>query len=61
VDYVLERGGKIVAIEVKSGKRSTNRGLNLFLNEYPAARPLLVGTDGIALEEFLKINPNDFF
>jgi len=61
VDFVLEKGNKIVGIEVKSGKRAENRGMSLFLNNYHPERVLLVGTGGVPYEEFLKINPKELF
>jgi predicted AAA+ superfamily ATPase len=54
VDFVVEKGRRLLAIEVKSGrKREGVPGIGAFCKAYPAARPLLVGTGGIAVEEFL--------
>ena len=54
VDFVLRRGRKLVAIEVKSGSRRTSLpGLSSFGKAYRSARKLLVGGDGIPLDEFL--------
>lgn len=54
VDFVVERGRDLLAIEVKSGRRrGALSGLAAFTATYPA-RPLLVGADGIAIEEFLE-------
>lgn len=54
VDFVVERAGKVVAIEVKSGRRRDGLpGMGAFLKAYPKARPLLVGADGIGVEELL--------
>jgi hypothetical protein len=53
VDFVLRRGKRLVAIEVKSGsRRASVRGLSTFGNAYRSARKLLVGGDGIPLDEF---------
>ncbi len=55
VDYVLRRGKKLVAIEVKSGRRRDGLpGIQQFCREFPKARPLLVGADGIPLVEFFE-------
>lgn len=55
VDFVLARGSRILAIEVKSGVRSERRpGLSKFGEIHPSARKVLVGADGIPLEEFLS-------
>ena len=61
VDYVIEKGKKIIAIEVKSGKDSVNKGLDLFNREFHPYRLFLVGTDGIPLEKFLSMNPAELF
>ncbi len=55
VDFVLRRGKKLVALEVKSGRRKGSLpGLKQFCHEFDTAKPLLVGADGIPLEEFLS-------
>lgn len=61
VDFVLEKGEKIVAIEVKSGIRSDNAGMTIFAGKFNPEKVLLVGTGGIPCEEFLKINPKELF
>lgn len=55
VDFVLQRGPKLVAIEVKSGppRRSDSRALEAFAERFRGATPLLVGENGIPLNEFL--------
>ena len=58
VDFVLQRGPKLVAIEVKSGppRRSDSRGLDAFAVRFDgsaALRTLLVGAGGVPLNEFL--------
>ena len=48
------RGRVVTAIEVKSGrKREALSGLAAFSDAFNPARTLLVGGDGIAVEEFL--------
>lgn len=54
VDFVVQRGSRAVAIEVKSGRRRTSvRGMAIFAKRHGAHRQLLVGGDGIPLEQFL--------
>ncbi len=54
VDFVVRVGRTVTAIEVKSGRsRNTFPGLAAFGAAFPKARRLLVGADGIAIEEFL--------
>lgn len=59
VDYVIERGSKFVAIEVKSGKDSTNDGMGVFDSKFHPKALYTIGTDGLSIEEFLKMNPTD--
>jgi predicted AAA+ superfamily ATPase len=61
VDYVMEKGTDVVAIEVKSGRDSSNKGLALFEQEFHPRGLFLVGTDGIPFEKFLSMNPVDLF
>ena len=62
VDFVLRRGPRIVAIEVKGGaKIGLLRGLDAFRERFRPSRILLVGEGGIPLEEFLMAPPNQWF
>ena len=61
VDYVLQKGSRVVAIEVKSGKDSTNRGMSVFEQKFHPAALYTVGTDGVPLEEFLLMSPSELF
>jgi hypothetical protein len=55
VDFVLQRRKKIVAVEVKSGaRRQSLRGMSGLLKIRRSARPLLVGGQGLTLDEFLS-------
>lgn len=59
VDFVLSGPGRITAIEVKSGRRRTTvPGLAAFCQRVPQARPLLVGGDGMPVEQFLQTPVN---
>jgi len=54
VDFVLHRGKTAVAIEVKSGRRRESlTGMEAFGRQFKPRRKLLVGGQGIPLEEFL--------
>lgn len=55
VDFVLRRGRRLTAIEVTSGRRKDSLpGLAAFVAEFGPARTLLVGGQGIPLDEFLS-------
>ena len=54
VDFVIRTGRVVVAIEVKSGRSpSAFPGLKEFTANFKSARALIVGGDGIPLDEFL--------
>ena len=54
VDFVIERGPKLAAVEVKTGRdRSSGRGLTAFRQRYEQSRTVLVGPGGISLAGFL--------
>ena len=62
VDFVMRKGRRLVAIEVKSGRRRDSLpGLDSFARRHPAVRRLLVGADGIDLEDFLLADPPSWF
>jgi predicted AAA+ superfamily ATPase len=54
VDFVLRRGGMVVAIEVKSNRsKETLPGMDAFALAFKPQRKLLVGGQGISIGEFL--------
>jgi len=54
VDFVVKAGRRLAAIEVKSGRApQAHRGTAAFAAAFKPQRSLLVGGDGIELEEFL--------
>ena len=54
VDFVVRSGSILNAIEVKTGrKRDTLAGMAAFADAFRPERKLLVGSDGVAIEEFL--------
>lgn len=61
VDYVLRRGGEIVAIEVKSADADSISGMRDFLRKYPHAKPYLVGGQGMPLENAFTLSAADLF
>ena len=55
VDFVLERGPYLLAVEVKSGAfRGPHAGLDAFRDRFPRARTMIVGEGGVPLVEFLS-------
>ena len=62
VDYVLKRGPRTIAIEVKSGTNSGRlRGMEKFNERFHPFRSLVVSEDGIPLNEFLTVPAQYWF
>ncbi|NIR51761.1 ATP-binding protein [candidate division KSB1 bacterium] len=62
VDLVLQRADQLLAVEVKSGlTKGRIEGLNAFKQKFPKAQLLLVGGDGIPLEELLQRDIKHWF
>jgi hypothetical protein len=56
VDFVVESNRRLTAIEVKSGGAPPDRsGIEAFQRAFDPDRVLLVGGDGIGIEEFLSL------
>lgn len=56
VDFVVRAGGRLTAIEVKSGRASsTLPGMLAFTRMFNPDRTLLVGDDGVSVEDFLSV------
>lgn len=54
VDFVVHAGRRLAAIEVKSGRaRNARSGLDAFATSFQPDRSLIVGSEGIDLEQFL--------
>lgn len=55
VDFVARAGRRVIAIEVKSRRAAhVQPGAAAFADAFKPERTLLVGSDGVALEEFLS-------
>ena len=62
VDFVLTRGRRLVAVEVKSGaRRPRTRGLEQFAERYDVRAALVVGAGGVPLSEFLSAPAGAWF
>jgi len=61
LDFILEKGNKLIGLEVKSGTKADNAGTAKFMEKYHPEKVLLIGTGGIPYEEFLKMNPTEIF
>lgn len=61
IDFVIEKSGKLIGLEVKSGRRAENMGMKIFAQQFNPSKTFIVGTGGIGIAEFLRINPSDLF
>ncbi len=62
VDFVLKKGKKLVAIEVKSTTKMGHlSGMEKFSREFPVWKKLFVGAGGIPVKEFLSVSPEYWF
>ena len=61
VDFILERRGKIIAIEIKSNDSQSTRGLEVFKNKFKPYKLYLISNRGLSWQELLRINPADLF
>lgn len=62
VDFVLERGQRLVAIEVKSGSVPNKlAGMDAFAKNFGDCRRLAIGDGGIPLAEFLSYPAEHWF
>ena len=61
VDYVMEKKGRLIAIEVKSNDERTNSGLSEFKKMFNPYMGFVVGEGGITIDRFLSCNPQDLF
>ena len=61
VDFILQSSKKLVAIEVKSGRRQNNQGLPMFSEQFHPDVELVVGGEAFSLEQFLMLNIERLF
>ncbi len=61
VDFVIAHNHQCIAIEVKSGRRTMNKGLSVFSQKYQPKHAFVVGSGGIPIEEFLSLDLSTLF
>jgi predicted AAA+ superfamily ATPase len=62
VDFILQCGDKLIALEVKSGqRREALPGMIAFNKAFKPGQTLLIGEHGIAVEKFLKLSVLELF
>lgn len=61
IDFVLQKGNKTIGIEVKSGRNKLSTGIPAFSRHFNPTKILLVGREGIPVEEFFTIPVANLF
>lgn len=61
IDFVLERQGVLVGLEVKSGATQKASGMNAFRKKKNPDKTYLIGQQGIPWQEFLAMHPVSLF
>lgn len=62
VDFIVSKGAKIIAVEVKSGKRHRSiPGLKMFTRKYKTFKVITVGGIGVELSKFLETPLTEWF
>ncbi|MCY4171394.1 MAG: ATP-binding protein [Bacteroidetes bacterium] len=60
VDYIVSRGSDLLGIEVKSGSSTKKGGLNAFKRKFPKAKTMIVGPNGIPLNDFFSLTADEW-
>ena len=62
VDFILVKGKRIIAIEVKTGTHNVSRrGLKTFSERFKVQQKILIGDQGLPLDTFLFTDPTEWF
>ena len=59
VDFILEKNGHTIGLEVTTSETHKLSGMQAFQNLYHPDKVLLIGKSGLPWEEFLQINPGE--
>lgn len=61
VDFVIERGNRLIAIEVKSGRKNKpTSGLAAFVEQFHPDKIIIVGGDDVTIHQFLTSHLSDW-
>lgn len=61
IDFVLTRGEQSIAMEIKSSKTQSTKGMKAFQKQFQPDKMLLIGEDGIAWQDFLTMEIGQLF
>lgn len=62
VDFVVKKGKKIIALEIKSSQhKMIQSGMLAFKERFKPHKLLLIGNHGVSIKEFLTTSVQDLF
>jgi predicted AAA+ superfamily ATPase len=61
VDFVIEKNGKVIGLEVKSNTGRATSGMSAFKDRFNPHKILLIGNGGLPWQDFLGMNPVALF
>lgn len=61
VDFVMEKGGKVIALEVKTNPTRQTKGMAAFTKQWQPHKILMIGKEGLSWQDFLTTRVNDLF
>jgi predicted AAA+ superfamily ATPase len=61
VDFILKKGSKLIAIEVKSGHRLKSNGITAASKQFKFFKNFLIGIEGLHWKDFIKMDPIKLF
>jgi len=61
IDFVLKKGERLVAIEVKSNRETHTGAMSRFRTRFNPHGIMIVGPEGMGVEEFLLLDPTELF
>lgn len=61
VDFIIEKKGKVIALEVKTTTAGSTSGMTAFQKQFSPTKILMIGKSGLAWQDFLQMNPVTLF
>jgi predicted AAA+ superfamily ATPase len=61
IDFVMEKRGQLVGLEIKSGSHQKSSGMKAFQSQFKPGKLMLVGDSGLPWQEFLQLDPAQLF
>ena len=61
IDFVLEKNGYVIGIEVKSGLARGSTGMKSFKKIFKPEKIYMIGKDGFSWQDFLSMEPSQLF